>query len=107
MVLCFYGSHQNRLVFLPKLIKDRTSVPYSAYAGSIGLDILFPEPQVLILRLPQHTPLLVHLFLLIEAVFTRPTIHKQQETANDRQDLEKIVFGEILMGMVLVELNNN
>lgn len=47
---------------------------------------------------------LIHLLLLIQAVFARPAVDKQEQTSDDRQDLEEVVFGKVLVGVVLVKL---
>jgi hypothetical protein len=47
---------------------------------------------------------LVHLLLLVQAVFAGSTVHEQKQASDDRQDLEEIVFGEILVRVVLVKL---
>ena len=53
---------------------------------------------------PPCSSRLIYLLLLVNAVFARSAIDQQQESTNDREDLEEIVLGEILVGMVLVEL---
>lgn len=55
---------------------------------------------------------LVDLLLLVDAVFTGSAVDEQEESSNNRQDLEEVVLGEILVGVVLVKLgtelvNNN
>jgi len=47
---------------------------------------------------------LVDLLLLVDAIFSGAAVYEQQETANNREDLEEIVLGEVLVGMVLMEL---
>lgn len=47
---------------------------------------------------------LVNLLLFINAELARTTVDQKQKTSNNGQDLEKIVFGEILVGVVLVKL---
>lgn len=47
---------------------------------------------------------LIHLLLLIDRVFSWSAIHKKEETTDDGEDLEEIVFGEVLVGVVLMEL---
>jgi hypothetical protein len=51
-----------------------------------------------------HFVALVHLLLLVQAVFAGSAVHEQKEASDDGQNLEKIVFGEILVGVVLVKL---
>lgn len=48
---------------------------------------------------------LVDLLLLVDAELARAAVDEQQKTANDGQDLEEVVLGEILVRVVLVELN--
>jgi hypothetical protein len=48
---------------------------------------------------------LVDLLLLVDAELAGAAVDEQQETANDGQDLEEVVLGEVLVRVVLVELN--
>lgn len=47
---------------------------------------------------------LVNLLLLVDAVLSRPTVHQQEETANNRENLEEVVLREVLVGVRFVEL---
>jgi len=47
---------------------------------------------------------LVHLLLLVEADLAGAAVDEQQETTDDGEDLEEVVLGEVLVGVVLVEL---
>lgn len=47
---------------------------------------------------------LIYLLLLIDAIFTRSAVYEKEEAADDGEDLEEIVLGEILVGVVFVEL---
>ena len=47
----------------------------------------------------------VDLLLLVDAELAGAAVDEQQETADDGQDLEKVVLGKVLVGMVLVELS--
>lgn len=51
------------------------------------------------------SPLLVDLLLLVNAELARTAVDKEQETTNDGQDLEEVVLGKVLVGVVLVELS--
>lgn len=46
---------------------------------------------------------LVDLLLLVDAELTWAAVNEQEETTDDGQDLEEIVFGEVLVGVVFVE----
>jgi len=48
----------------------------------------------------------VDLFLLVYRKRTRAHIDKENESTDDRQDLEEIVFGKIPLGMVRVKLRS-
>jgi hypothetical protein len=50
---------------------------------------------------------LVDLLLLVDAELARTAVDQQQETANDGEDLEEVVLGEVLVRVVLVELSRN
>jgi hypothetical protein len=56
------------------------------------------------LRLLEASICLVHLLLLIDAELAWATVDKEQETADNREDLEEVVLGKVLVGVVLVEL---
>jgi hypothetical protein len=47
---------------------------------------------------------LVNLLLLIDAVLSGSTVHQQEETANNRENLEEVVLREVLVGVRFVEL---
>ena len=47
---------------------------------------------------------LVHLLLLVEAVLTGSHVDEQEKAADNGEDLEEVVLGEVLVGVVLVEL---
>lgn len=47
---------------------------------------------------------LVDLLLLIDAVLAWSTVDQEEKSTDDGEDLEEIVLGEILVGVVLVEL---
>jgi hypothetical protein len=56
-------------------------------------------------RYTRTTPHLVDLLLLIDTELARAAVDQQEETANNGQDLEEVVLGEILVRVGLVELN--
>jgi len=73
----------------------------------LGLPVsVFPEPFISFFNsIPSCTRLcLVDLLLLVNAVLSWSAVDQEEEAADDREDLEEIVLGEILVGMVLVEL---
>lgn len=45
---------------------------------------------------------LVHLLLLIHTELPRAHVDQQEETADDGEDLEEVVLGEILVGVMRV-----
>lgn len=47
---------------------------------------------------------LVYLLLLVDAELTWSAVDQEQETANNGEDLEEVVLGEVLVGVVLVQL---
>lgn len=49
-------------------------------------------------------PNLVDLLLLVEAELARSAVNEQEETADDGEDLEEVVLGEVLVGVCVVEL---
>lgn len=49
---------------------------------------------------------LVHLLLLVEADLAGTHVDEEEQTADDGQDLEEVVLGEVLVRVVLVELQN-
>lgn len=48
--------------------------------------------------------ILIDLLLLVDAVFAWAAVYEQQESANNGKDLEEVVLGEVLVGVVLMEL---
>jgi len=56
---------------------------------------------------PPCSSRLIYLLLLVNAVFARSAIDQQQESTNDREDLEEIVFGKIFVGVVLMKLGKH
>lgn len=49
---------------------------------------------------------LVYLLLLINAELAWPTVDQEQETADNRENLEEVVLGKILVGVMLVKLRD-
>lgn len=47
---------------------------------------------------------LVDLLLLVITQLARTTVDQEQETANDGENLEEIVFGKVLVWVVFMEL---
>jgi hypothetical protein len=47
---------------------------------------------------------LVDLLLLVDAELAGAAVDEQQEATNDGEDLEEVVLGEVLVGVVLVKL---
>jgi len=47
---------------------------------------------------------LVDLLLLVKADLTRTHVDEEEKTADDGEDLEEVVLGEVLVRVVLVEL---
>uniref|UniRef100_A0A1Y1LG74 Uncharacterized protein n=1 Tax=Photinus pyralis TaxID=7054 RepID=A0A1Y1LG74_PHOPY len=62
----------------------------------------FPRP-VRPVRSMCHLGRLVDLLLLINTELTRATVDQQEQTTDDREDLEEIVLGKVLVWVVLVE----
>lgn len=56
---------------------------------------------------PPWPSCLIDLLFLVNAVFARSAVDQQQESTNDREDLEEIVLGKIFVGVVLVKLGEN
>lgn len=48
---------------------------------------------------------LVHLLLLVKGDLAGAAVDEQEQTADDRQDLEEVVLGKVLVGVVFVELS--
>ena len=55
-------------------------------------------------RLPIPMTELIYLLLLVDTELARAAVDKEQKTADDGEDLEKVVLGKILVRMVLVKL---
>lgn len=49
-------------------------------------------------------PGLVNLLLLVEADLAGAHVDEKEEATDDGEDLEEVVLGEVLVGVVLVEL---
>jgi hypothetical protein len=47
---------------------------------------------------------LVDLLLLVDAELARAAVDEQKKATNDGEDLEEVVLGEVLVGVVLMEL---
>ena len=47
---------------------------------------------------------LVHLLLLVEADLAGTHVDEEEQTADNGEDLEEVVLGEVFVGVVLVEL---
>lgn len=47
---------------------------------------------------------LVDLLLLVDAELAGAAVDEEKETADNGEDLEKVVLGKVLVGVVLVEL---
>ena len=47
---------------------------------------------------------LVDLLLLVDAELAGAAVNEQQEATDNGEDLEEVVLGEVLVGVVLVEL---
>jgi hypothetical protein len=47
---------------------------------------------------------LVDLLLLVDAELARAAVDEQEKAADDGEDLEEVVLGEVLVGVVLMEL---
>jgi hypothetical protein len=47
---------------------------------------------------------LVDLLLLVKADLARAHVDEQEQAADDREDLEEVVLGEVLVGVVFMEL---
>jgi hypothetical protein len=62
--------------------------------------------QISRIVIPPLHAILVDLLLLVDAVFSWTAVYEQQESANDGKDLEKVVLGKVLVGVVLVELED-
>lgn len=80
------------------IIPKDPSIPHYL---SIPLPSLAPLLQLWLLKASRG---LVHLLLLINAELAWSTVDQEQETADNREDLEEVVLGKVLVGMVLVKL---
>ena len=75
--------------------------------GRLGARDLWREKQSPIEVASPFVPFsfhLVHLLLLVEAVLTGSHVDEQEKTADNGENLEEVVLGEVLVGVVLVEL---
>lgn len=50
---------------------------------------------------------LVDLLLLVNAELAWAAVDEEQESTDDGQDLEEVVLGKVLVGVVLVKLGNS
>lgn len=64
------------------------------YADLPPLSLLFPNS-------------LIDLLLLVNAELAGASVGEEQKTADDGKDLEEIVLGEVLVGVVLVKLESS
>lgn len=62
-------------------------------------------PNLLLLLALRVLSDLVNLLLLVEAELARAAVDQQEESTDDGQDLEEVVLGKILVGVVLVQLS--
>jgi len=67
----------------------------------------FPETWFCICFIFAPLPYLIDLLLLVNAVFARSAVNQQEESTNDRENLEEIVLREVFVGVVLVELESH
>jgi hypothetical protein len=51
-----------------------------------------------------YTVFLVDLLLLVNAVFARSAVDKEEKSPDNGEDLEEIVLGEVFMWVVVVKL---
>ncbi len=72
--------------------------------GTLFIDRLYFCSEMTSLPSPSS---LVYLLLLVNAVFTRSAVDQQQESTNDRENLEEVVLCKVFVGMVLVKLGQN
>ena len=47
---------------------------------------------------------LIDLLLLVDAELAGAAVDQQEKTTNNRENLEEVVLGEVLVGVVVVEL---
>ena len=47
---------------------------------------------------------LVNLLLLVDTELARTAVDQEKETADDGEDLEEVVLGKVLVGMMVMEL---
>lgn len=62
-------------------------------------------PNLLLLLALRFLSDLVNLLLLVDAELSRAAVDQQEESTDDGQDLEEVVLGKILVGVVLVQLS--
>lgn len=55
-------------------------------------------------RFAQDGRFLVDLLLLVDAKLAWAAVDKQEQAADDGEDLEEVVLGEVLVGVVFVKL---
>ena len=75
--------------------------------GRLGARDLWREKQSPIEVASPFVPFyfhLVHLLLLIEADLAGTHVDEEEQTANNGEDLEEVVLGEVLVRVVLVKL---
>lgn len=64
-----------------------------------------PFPPLLPPSCPKSIGPLIDLLLLVDAELAGAAVDEQEEAPNYGKDLEEVVLGEVLVGMVLVELS--
>jgi hypothetical protein len=47
---------------------------------------------------------LVDLLFFVDTVLAGTTVHQQEQSTNNREDLEEVILGKILVRMVLMKL---
>lgn len=62
-------------------------------------------PNLLLLLALRVLSDLVNLLLLVETELARAAVDQQEESTDDGQDLEEVVLGKVLVGVVLVQLS--
>lgn len=76
--------------------QDRVA-PNGGEIASLLLDSVLPDGKV---------PCLVDLLLLVDGELAGAAVDEQQKAADDGKNLEEVVLGEVLVGVVLVELSS-
>jgi hypothetical protein len=64
---------------------------------------VFPK-QPVFLALSATRSRLINLLLLVDAVFSWTAVDQEEEAADNGQDLEEVVLGEVLVWVCVVEL---